>query len=43
MKRFFKILWCNLAHWGPEKEVIVGYSNRTHRYYCSKCKHEYDE
>jgi len=38
-----KVLWCNLWHWGGKKKVIAFYSNNTHRYYCYKCNHEYDE
>lgn len=28
---------------GKSKTIAVFYSNRTHRYSCSKCNHEYDE
>lgn len=38
-----KIWFCHFFHWGSHKKVITFYSNYTHRYYCSKCKHEYDE
>ena len=42
MKKF-KIWWCNVFHWGGCKTIITFYSNGSHRYYCSKCNHEYDE
>lgn len=38
-----KTWWCDLFHWGKEKIIINFYSNMSHRYYCSKCKYEYDE
>jgi hypothetical protein len=41
--KILKILWCDMFHWKNNKKIITFYSNGTHRYYCDKCNHEYDE
>jgi transposase-like protein len=41
--KWLKVLWCEIFHWGDEKHVVSFYSNRTHRYKCDKCNHEYDD
>lgn len=41
MGMLFNHVRCRFAH--RSKEVILGYSNRTHRWRCKTCGHEWDD